>query len=190
MHTEDSSSALLYRWHQLINQAAQHARVEIEEELRHYLLLTVVKYLQNDELVMEARQLPLQLQALNDATHWQNLRKTADHCLVMAGLFPDMILHKPARINDYIVQGQHCFNILGQTLSGSDAALFRHLSAHFVSLIEIMHSLRYFSGSDALSPLSAFEFWSDTGCQSAYRQITFQHQALPLQENMSSHLVH
>jgi hypothetical protein len=190
MYTDDSKPALLYRWHQLINQAAQHARIEVDETLRHYLLLTVLKYLQSDELAKEAQQMNIHQITISSAEHWKNLQKRADHCLIMSGLFPDHILHKPARLNEYVRQGKRAFDQLSELLHGSDANLFQQLSDQFISLIEILHSLRYFSGTDALSPLCAFELWSDTGSQSAYRQITYQHKALPLSEHMSSQRLH
>ena len=184
MSPEETHNALLFRCYQLLQDASEHAGVVINEDSQRYLLLTIVRYLNNEQLAMQAR--AFQFSDTHSKQGIQITREHGDHCLMMAGLFPDIAIQKGTRILEYIEHGKYCFEQLGLQLKDNDGKIFSHIAEHFLSLTEVLHSLRYFAGSDRLNSLTAFELWAEGGSQSAYRQLTCEHQSLPLAHAMAS----
>lgn len=186
-HTEHHKLAL-YHWNQLIQDACDYAKIELSAECKNYLLLTLVRYIQNDDLADEAVQMTFFSESQNVVkNHFEQLKAQADHCLILAGLFPAQLNRQSIRISHYIKLGSECFTRLSQFVSDEDRQLYDNLSASFVELVDVLYTIRAFNGSPAMPLIQAMELWSDTGSKTAYHLLTCNRTSIPLNETLVDH---
>jgi len=178
--------AALYQWHQLIQEACQYAKVELDPEIQGYLLMTLVRYIEDDELAKDAIQIDLFNETLDaDSNHHQALKSRADHSLMLAGLFPAHIDRQFLRISQYIQLGQVSYQQLSRLLYDNDKLIYQKLADHFVMLVDVLHTIRAFNGSPTIPLIQAMELWSDTGSKTAYQTLTLNRQSIPLNETLA-----
>ena len=200
MQQPDHYKATLYQWHQLIQEASDYSSIWLEPEIESYLLLTLVQYIQNDHLAEEAIAMALPTHILsaekfstdmlsNESkvvvkNHKQQLKVRADHSLILAGLFPAHIDRQSIRISQYIKIGMNSYSELSYLLEGNDSQIYQKLADSFIKLVDILHTIRAFTGSPAIPLMQAMELWSDTGSKSAYQILTMNRQSIPLNESL------
>lgn len=173
----------LYHWNQLIQDACDYANINLKTETQGYLLLTLVSYIQNESLAEKAIALDLRFESTPDEPNYQlQLKAQADHCLILAGLFPTHIARQSYRISHYINLGAKNFQLLSELLDGNERIIYQQLADTFVELVDILHIIRCFNGSPAMPLIQAMELWSDTGSKTAYQILTTNRQSIPLNE--------
>ncbi len=96
------------------------------------------------------------------------LREVGDKCLLFAGFFPEQAEKKQVKIKYFIELGQTAYIQVASLSKAGSASLYNALSYDFISLMEILHAIRGFSDpANELSPLQAFELWTDVKSQHA-----------------------
>jgi len=113
----------------------------------------------------------LQSQACSGEQRVDRLRDVGDHCLLFSGLFPQLAERRLVRVGYFVDLGRSSYLQLSDLLDRSRAAVYGHLSATFVVLMDIMHAMRELGGQSVLTPLQAMDLWQDTGSHRCYRQV-------------------
>lgn len=183
MNHHDHYKLALYHWNQLIQEACDFANIELPAECQSYLLLTLIRYMQNEALAEQAFEMSWQHESQSVARKpFQLLKTRADHCLILAGLFPARLERQEIRIGHYIKMGRECFSRLATQVAADDSALYNKLSDLFVDMVDILVTIRAFNGSPAMPLIQALELWSDTGSKTAYQALTLNRRSIPLNE--------
>ncbi len=167
-------------WHALINEAEQHAGVQLDEELESYLVFTLMRYLR--EPAMTQRVLALEfLEALQQRAHRRDasLRDVADQCLLFSGLFPRRAERRRVRVSYYVDLGRSAYRNLATNLTAL-ARLFGRMAEEFVPAMDTLQAIRAVAGeSSGMTMLQAWELWQDTASQQAWAEIQRQTGAHP-----------
>lgn len=173
----------LYHWNTLIQDACGYANIELSGECHSYLLLTLVRYIQDEKLAEEA----IEMDLLNESqsvikNQLQQLKTQADHCLMLAGLCPAHIDRHSIRISHYITLGRECFARLSELVDNNDRLIYQQLARSFVDLVDVLYTIRAFNGAPEIPLIQAMELWSDTGSKAAYQVLTSNRQSIPINE--------
>jgi len=183
MQTTDRHRAMVFQWHQLIQQACDYAGITLDDDIQSYLLLTLVRYIHDDQLAENAITMPFEIATdLPRDQRLQTLKSRAEHCLILAGMFPSHIDRQSLRISHYIQLGINSYKELSQLMFDNDKLIYQQLSKDFVKLIDVLYTVRVFNGSPMLPLIQAMELWSDTGSKTAFQTLTMNRQSIPLNE--------
>ncbi len=152
-------------WHSIIHNAEETCSVFLKEELEAYLVFLLSRYTTKPEFVNQliAHEF-LRAMASTPAERNQALKDVGDKCLLFAGLFPSIAEKRLVKLSYFVKLGQAAY--IGMSAKEND--LYESLAEQFVSMMDILQSIRYHSKEHAeLLPLQAYEVWSETGSQRA-----------------------
>lgn len=172
-------------WLTLVSQAKISTGSIISEQAENYLIgllthfsakpLTMARALAFDFLsdpAMQAKSLAEQLKGIGD------------HCLLFAGLFPHYAERRKIRLGQMVELGQHAYRQLHESAPFEHGGQYADLAREFVTLMDLLHSIRELrDGRARLSPLHAFDLWSDTGSRHALRVIRSFTDATPIRSS-------
>jgi len=185
MDQQNHYKAAIYQWHQLIQEACQYAGIELNPEIQSYLLLTLMRYIHDDQLAENAISMKLNKNEFRSKEERvEYLKSTAEHSLILAGLFPSHIDRQCLRISHYIQLGTESYQHLSTLMYDNDKMIYQQLSADFIKLVDVLYTIRIFNGSPELPLIQAMELWSDTGSKSAYQALTANRHSFPLNESL------
>lgn len=185
MHSLDHHKIAVYQWHQLIQQACEYVGIELDPEIQSYLLLTLMRYIDDETLAENAIMMKLELHAEGTREQRQQaLKSTAEHCLILSALFPSHIDRQFIRISHYIQLGIDSYRELSALTLDNDKKIYDKLAKHFIQLIDVLYTIRIFNGSPALPLMQAMELWSDTGSKTAYQTLVMNRRSIPLNETL------
>lgn len=140
-----SKPGQLAAWQDLVDEAATQAGYRCEENIEHYLVLTLDHFAQNNRLAstVVALDFLLALQSLG-RTGGSQIRKVGDECLLLAGLFPESAARKHVSLEYFIGIGQEAYHQLTQANFQwvYDPQLFAKLSKDFPNLIDVLQTMR------------------------------------------------
>lgn len=175
----------LYHWNTLIQDACDYANIELSSECHSYLLMTLVRYIQDEKLAENAIEMDLLSESRTVVKNeLLQLKTQADHCLILAGLCPAHLDRQSIRIGHYIQWGSECFARLSELVDNNDQFIYQQLSRSFVDLVDVLYTIRAFNGSPEMPLIQAMELWSDTGSKTAYQILTSNRQSVPLNETL------
>ncbi len=138
--TEDTQTAL---WHRLVNEAQRRAGHELDETLESYLVFVLMRHLRDQGLGREAMALQyLHAQTTPGPRGHQQLQETGDHCLLLAGLFPERARRRRVPVTYYIDLGRGAYRDLGDLLRAGIAELYGQLAEGFESLVDVLLAAR------------------------------------------------
>lgn len=171
MHS--TSTAL---WHDIIHHAEETCAINLNEELESYLVFLLIRYIDKPELIKQiiATQFLTAIQS-GPAKREQTLRAVGDQCLLFTGLFPRMAEKRLLKLSYFVQMGQAAY--IGLSMKQND--LYGALAEQFVSLMDILQSIRQYNNCPDLLPLQAFEQWHDTGSQRALKVLKQYTDAIP-----------
>lgn len=108
------------------------------------------------------------------------LQEVGDKCLLFAGLYPNIAAKRLVRISYFVNMGQAAY----VRISKKSNDLYELLSTQFVSLMDVLQSIRLYSKKyPDLLPIQAYELWNDTGSRRALsilRQYTCNQESIPV----------
>lgn len=150
-------------WHDVIQKAEASCAVDLKEEVESYLVFLLMRYTNKPELIkyiiapdfLQGLKLPPKKREMV-------LQEVGDKCLLFAGLFPQMADSRLVKISYFVNLGQASYS----TISKTNNDLYQSLASQFVSLMDILHSVRDANHADLL-PLDAYDLWDETGSQRA-----------------------
>jgi hypothetical protein len=165
-------------WQQLLQQAEEKCHCRLDDEVESYLIFTLMRFTQNQELASAALAADF-LQTLQLAGHAreQRLRDLGDQCLLLTGLFPQRAERRLVRVSYYVDLGRSAYDNLSHILRQAFAQLYRQLARNFVQLMDVLQNIR---SEPALQPLQAFELWADTASDNALRIVSAASDATPI----------
>lgn len=165
-------------WHDIIHDAEKSSSIALPEELESYLVFLLMRYLNKPEMLKQIIAYEF-LQGVNLPASQRAvvLQDVGDKCLLFAGLFPFIADKRLVRISYFVNMGQSAYS----TISKEHSDLYGVLGMKFVSLMEVLQSIRAHTREyPDLLPLQAHELWSDTGSQRAFSVLKQYTSALPL----------
>jgi hypothetical protein len=168
-------------WHDIIHQAEASCAIALKEEIEAYLVFLLMRYTNKPELIKQIAALDF-LTGLNAMPAQQRLtlQEVGDKCLLFAGLYPNIASKRLVKISYFVNLGQSAY----VKISNETNDLYEILSKDFVSLMDILQSIRQYSNAyPDLLPLQAYELWNDTGSHRALsilRQYTHCATSVPI----------
>lgn len=132
-------------WYDLVDEAMQQAGYHGNDNVEHYLVLTLDHFTRDKDLssVVIAIDFLLALDSLGREGGGP-IRRVGDECLLLAGLFPGRAARKQVSLEYFIGMGQEAYRTLTQAHFKSlyDPALFGQLSHDFPDLIDVLQTMR------------------------------------------------
>lgn len=173
------------QWHTLVSQAENIIGQTITEQTGNYLVDLLVHF--SAKPLMMARVLAFDY--LNDPlmqakSRTERLKDIGDHCLLFTGLFPQHAERRKVRLGHMVELGQNAYHQLHESTPLECGSLYGDLAREFVTLMDLLHAIRELRDERArLSPLHAFDLWSDTGSQHALRVLRTFTDATPIRSS-------
>ena len=168
-------------WQRLVHEAAEAATHELDETLESYLVLLLSRSLRDVHALHRVMAVEY-LEGLLASGQLRSLklRDVGDHCLLLAGLFPQRAERRLVRVGYFVELGRAAYRELSEALSQGTARLYHELAQAFVALMEVLQAMREMGGTPCLSPINALELWQDTGSPRALRNLEHYTGALPV----------
>lgn len=171
--TNTSTIAL---WQEVIDNAKSCCDIRLNPELEMYLISLLIRHTNQPEMVKQILAKSF-LEALQH--HHQermlSLQKVGDKCLIFAGLFPGTAEKRLVTIGYFVDLGRAAYSAISYRTND----LFNSLSIEFVSLMDVLQSIR--ANTDLL-PLEAYEQWNQVGSLRALNMLKSYTQGLPLKK--------
>lgn len=142
-----SAPAATSLWRDMVREAAQRAKVSLDEELESYLVFVLMRHL--GDVGLAERALALQyLDALlmQGRLREEALRETGDRCLLIAGLFPEQALHRNVSLAYFLDLGVSAYRAEAEHVRSALSTLYQHLATAFTSLVRALVELRRVPG--------------------------------------------
>jgi len=176
------------QWHALVSEAENAASCVLNEDLESYLVFLLMRFASNPHMLARVIALDyLNNTATERRTRHEKLRDVGDQCLLFSGLFPKQAERRMVKVSYFVDLGRSAYQQLSDTMSSKSADIYASLSRDFVSLMDILQTMRELQGSrSVLTPLHAYELWNDTGSRHAYKIIRALTDACPIRSNMSN----
>lgn len=161
------------QWQSLVKDAESSSNLRLNNELENYLVFLLGYYNHRPDIASSV----LAKEFLTGMTERYSrkrecLREVGDKCLLFAGFFPGQAEKKHVKIQYFIELGQSAYIQVASLSKAASAALYNALSYDFISLMEILHTIRGFSDpANDLTPLQALELWTDVKSQRALKVL-------------------
>lgn len=165
-------------WHEIIHEAEGMCRTHLEEDIEAYLVLMLVRYMDKPEVVKQIMAVNfLENIQFSSQQHELLLKGVGDMCLLFSGLFPGLAEKRLVKIGYFVNLGRSAYS----NISKSNNDVYNHLTRQFVSIVDILQSIRCYSREHPdLLPLQAYELWNELGSQRALGVLKRYTHAVPL----------
>jgi hypothetical protein len=167
-------------WQRLVQDAAANTPHALDEPVEHYLVLLLSRTLRDAEALHQVMATQY-LEGVREggAVRTAKLRDVGDHCLLLAGLFPQRARRRLVRVGYFVQLGRTAYGELADGLSRSMADLYGELARTFVPLVEVLQAMRELGNEPSLSAIEALELWQDTGSERALEGLRAHTSAAP-----------
>jgi len=178
-------------WHALVSEAEFACGQTMSEDLESYLVFLLQRFTTQPDVA--ARVLALDyLRGINQMgqVRQDRLREVGDTCLLFSGLFPERVERLGVSVDYFVDLGRQAYATLAelQGLLPTASSTYRTLTIHFVSLMDLLHTMRELGGDDCqLSPLHAAELWQATGSRHALQTLKRYTQGTPVVSDKRIH---
>ena len=170
------------QWHALIREAEEQCCCHLDESMESYLVFTLMRFMKDQDLATQAMALEyLRSHQLPKSMRIEQLRDIGDQCLLVSGLYPQRAEKRLVRVSYYVNLGRSAYHHISDNVQKSAAELYRQLAEAFVTLMDLLQTIREFS-SPALQPIQNLELWSDCASQGAYDRLAGA--AIPVHESL------
>lgn len=165
-------------WHEIIHEAEAACTIFLKEELEAYLVFLLARYVNKPEMMKQI----IAQEFMEGLKHSHNQRAVAmqevgDKCLLFSGLFPQMAEKRLVKVSYFVNIGQASY----ESISHKSTDLYGMLARQFVSLMDILQSIRRYSNemSDLL-PIQAYDLWNESGSKRALHVLGQHSQSIPV----------
>lgn len=160
------------QWQRLVQEASSNASRTLDEELESYLVFLLARCCGKTDILQRVMALEyLHSLATQGRMRNERLRDVGDHCLLFAGLFPHVARKRLVRISYFVRLGRSAYQQLSEALNKSAARLYSDLSTAFITLMDVLQSMRELQGVPCLSPIDAFDLLQDMGSERARKTL-------------------
>ena len=134
-------------WHSLLMEAQGQCAHALSEPLESYLVFLLMRYTENVEIAQSVLAIEYleshQLRSGSMQKH--SLQQVGDKCLLFSGLFPERAERKLVSCEYFIAMGQGAYLSLADLQLENLGELFQGLSAHFLTLTQVLRATRKIS---------------------------------------------
>jgi len=169
-------------WLSLVHEAESACAHHLDEEMQSYLVFLLMRFTERPELAASVLAVEY-LQSMQTAGRigQDQLRNVGDKCLLYSGLFPHRAERRRVKVGYFVDLGRSAYQQLSERLEHDAAAMYYRLAGAFVSLMDILQTMRALGTPAAqLDPLQALELWRDTGSRAAKRTLEQSTQGVTL----------
>jgi hypothetical protein len=152
-------------WRDIIHEAEATCEILLNEDLECYLVFLLARYTNKPEVLKQIMASEL-LEGLKLTRNKREiaLQDVGDKCLIFSGLFPNMAEKRMVKVSYYVGIGQSAYD----TLSKKRNDIYYLLAKQFVSLMDVLQSIRQYSKEfPDLAPLQAYDLWNETSSSRA-----------------------
>lgn len=165
----------LVEWYDFVREAQDASHSAVDEDLESYLVYLLLRFMDQPELADQALG-SAYLAALSHPIMGRSmmLRNVGDQCLLFSGLYPERATHRCVRVGYFVDIGKRSYLGAAEELRHEInlSKLYNRLCMHFVSLMDVLQSMRNLGAEDQrLSLQKAMEIWEDTGSSFARKLI-------------------
>ena len=169
-------------WYETIHEAQKASAIFLEEEVESYLVFLMMRYTARPDVIQQIIASTflkgLEMRFKQRETH---LQEVGDVCLLLSGLFPAVAQKRLVNISYFVNIGQSAYGSISQSTND----LYSLLAHQFVSLMDVLQSMRCYSEKHPdLLPLEAYELWSETGSKRAFSLIKEYTNFVPLERSV------
>jgi hypothetical protein len=127
-------------WHEIIHEAESECAIFLKEEVEAYLVFLLARYVNKPNVLQHIIANDF-LHALQTKRRQQlvALQTVGDECLLFSGLFPHIAEKRLVKISYFVHIGQAAYKHISQ----KNTDLYGMLALQFVSLMDILQSIRY-----------------------------------------------
>jgi len=165
-------------WQEVIHEAEATCDITLQDELEAYLTLLLVRYTTKSD-ISQNLMAPKFLQGIecNKKERELALQSVGDNCLIFSGFFPGIAEKRLVKISYFTNMGRTAY----ATISEKQSDIYSSLSEHFISLMDVLQSVRIYSHQyPDLLPIQAYDLWNETGSQRALKVLKQYTNATPL----------
>lgn len=156
-----TNESALILWRDAIQQAENRCAVKLNHELEAYLISVLMHYTDKPEIAKQVfAKAFLDAMQTRDRERVMALKQVGDQCLIYAGLYPQAAERKLVKVTYFVDLGRSAYATLSMTAND----LFWRLAYQFVSLMDVLQSIREVPD---LLPIDAYEQWEMLGSQRA-----------------------
>jgi hypothetical protein len=168
------------QWHSLVSEAEQRHDVTLAHDLESYLVFLLMRFTSQPQMAASILALDfLEGVEKTGQKRQEALQELGDKCLLFAGLFPGQAEQKHVNISYFVFLGQSAYGTLANNMPQQSAILYTELVKNFVKLMDLMQTIRVDKASE-LTPLQAYELWTETASQCANKALSKYTQGLVL----------
>lgn len=168
-------STSIAQWYTLVNEAEDMFGKHLSADLESYLVFLLQRFTNKPDLTASILALDY-LNSLENSGKLRadKLRDVGDKCLLFSGFFPEIAVKRHVTVSYFVELGRSAYNYLStaknRVVLTSD--LYALLRKHFVSLLDLLLSIRELSGEKSpISLIQAEELWRNTGSQYALKLL-------------------
>lgn len=166
-------------WQGIIHEAEATCEILLNEDLEAYLVFLLARYTNKPDILKQIMASQF-LDGIKAPTNKRELvlQEVGDKCLIFSGLFPNMAEKRMVKISYYVGMGQTAYD----TISKKRNDIYHLLSKQFVSLMDVLQSIRQYSKQyPDLLPLQAYDLWNETSSKRALSVLRQCTNGIPVQ---------
>jgi hypothetical protein len=170
-------------WFDVIHEAESTCEITLKQELEIYLANLLVRYTSKPQMIKSTLAANF-LESIEKQSHQRELglQEVGDVCLLYSGFFPGLAQKKLVKISYFTNLGQSAY----ANISTKRNDLFGLLAQQFVSLMDVLQSIRLYSKDSLdLLPIQAYELWTETNSKRALSVLKQYTSAIPIQVDSS-----
>ena len=170
------------QWQSLVREAETVCHRHLGVELQSYLVFLLMRFVNRPEFagtVMATEY--LRTTQITGQAHIAGLRNVGDQCLLYSGLFPRRAERKLVRLSYFVELGRSAYDELASALAKQGADMYTQLSAAFVTLMEVLQTMRALGG-EPLGAIQGFELWNDTGSVLGLEKLAALSDGVPIRD--------
>ena len=136
-----SGSQPMDYWHSIIKEAQANSHIQLNDEIEHYIIITLNNYLTQTDLGSNNLAITFLENVQNPDP--DKLRKIGDQCLIISGLFPEFTYKKNVSLVYFIDIGKEAyFKISTLDNKNIQSKLYYTLSQDFMGLVDVIYHIK------------------------------------------------
>jgi len=157
-------------WHELLSEAEEKAKLQLEEDLKSYLIFVLMRLMKKPEMLFGAAALNyLESLVQFGESKRQSLRDVGDKCLLLSGFFPKQTIKRRVAADYFISLGSSAYRSLAEEFDARKGAkelsgLYTLISKKFALMTIVLMAAKIpDENTEIVSPLLAYELQKRTG---------------------------
>ncbi|MBA2654585.1 MAG: hypothetical protein H0U71_05925 [Gammaproteobacteria bacterium] len=187
-------STSLAQWYTLVNEAEDFFGKRLDTDLESYLVHLLQRYTNKPDISDTILAIDyLDSLATSGKLRQEKLRDVGDKCLLFSGFFPESANRRLVTVSYFVELGRRAYFYLAELHNAGllTSKLYGLLRTHFVSLLDLLFSIRELSGEQqALTLLQAEELWRNTGSEYALKILKKHNKDITLIKNIPMNKIH